>query len=348
MYGLWENLYQLSEDLSKMSASMLPNISQLAGAILTLATALLASLGLFDETLLKYVQYPIRRLFTWRLKNLHEKIFNYKEYKNSRINNMKFLLNGKVGSFEWYEYSSKQMLKMGADKQLEPLRKSIRELSYGITGIILIICGYIFAVIGLDYQANFIFYFIPHIIIFLLIELYSIYNVIDFIRFSFRIKGNGILDIVFTILYLILYLSIFLILFPWLLLLFIHLMSVFKMIGIIVAFLGSTISLMLLVIILIESILIKIVIKLTANKVKKIHNKMEKHETKWENDPRFIAEQIEKEKRRFKEEVGHLRKEVEYLKEEIKGINNKSNTEKQDKTKKRRRKMKRRKIGQQY
>jgi hypothetical protein len=45
---LW--IYGNSIDLSGMSVTMIPNILQLTGTILTLLTALLSSLGLFEAT----------------------------------------------------------------------------------------------------------------------------------------------------------------------------------------------------------------------------------------------------------------------------------------------------------
>ncbi|MEY8351293.1 hypothetical protein AALF16_24075 [Bacillus cereus] len=184
MYELWENFNQLSANLSKMSVSMIPNILQLTGAILTLITALLTSLGIFE--------------------NARKKI------KNN-------LLRGPSFENEKHEEIPKS--------KYDDLRTSIRELSYGIAGIFLIILGYIAATIGLDYKDNFIFYLLAPIIVLLFFIPVGIY-------------WKDPVSIVSSALCL---------------LLIIYLMYVSKWFAVIVAFLGSTTLLMLVVISFLES-----------------------------------------------------------------------------------------------
>ncbi|MFD0768983.1 hypothetical protein ACFQZ1_08705 [Bacillus sp. CGMCC 1.60114] len=184
MYELWENFNQLSATLSKMSVSMIPNILQLTGAILTLITALLASLDIFENA-----RRGIRNNLLWSPNFKNEE---HVESPKSKYND---------------------------------LRTSIRELSYGMAGIFLIILGYIAAVIGLDYKDNFFFYLLAPIIVLLFSILVAIY-------------WKDIVSIVSSTLCL---------------LLIIYLIYVSKWFAVIAAFLGSTTLLMLIVISFLES-----------------------------------------------------------------------------------------------
>lgn len=125
-------------DLAGMSISMIPNVFQLAGAIFTLITAVLTGLGLFQNAIQK-----VRTIIPGSM--------NVKQPEENDI---------KV-----------QIIKSTSD-----LRKFARELAYAITGIILIVFGYIFAATGLDYIEYFSIYFLGPIILLLIVILFSGYN----------------------------------------------------------------------------------------------------------------------------------------------------------------------------
>ncbi|PEP87426.1 hypothetical protein [Bacillus pseudomycoides] len=214
MYELLGVFRELSADLSKMPVSMIPNILQLTGAVLTLITALLTSLDIFENARSKIRHNLLRRMH-----------FENEEHVES------------------------------LKSEHNDLRTSIRELSYGITGIFLIILGYIAAAIGLDYKDNFILYLLAPIIVLLFSILVAIY-------------WKDLVSIVSSALCL---------------LLIIYLMYVSKWFAVIISFLGSTTFLMLVVISFLESSIINRVIgsisreeeliKLLKNKNPKAQNK---------------------------------------------------------------------------
>lgn len=124
------------------SISMIPNILQLAGAILTLLTAVLGTFGLLDterKNLQKLASMPKGLTITVA----DSEIFTKKNIPHSE---MVYKIN--------------------------KLKEHARELSYAGLGIFLIVCGYISAVTGLDFTDNLSFYFICLIILFLIIYYY--------------------------------------------------------------------------------------------------------------------------------------------------------------------------------
>jgi len=122
---------------------MMPNILQLGGTILTLITAVLSALGLFEFTR--------KKLGIIALSSSNSKESVDEEKKVTQEEN--------------------EVRKIVFD-----LKKVIRELSYGITGITLIIIGFYLAALGLDYKEHFIFYIIPPVILFVWYFCLFVYN----------------------------------------------------------------------------------------------------------------------------------------------------------------------------
>ena len=150
---------------------MLPNILQLAGAILTLITALLTSLGLFGKTL-----DTIRKV-TPGIKELNEQAYN------------------------------KQMEIL---KNSQDLRRYTRELAYGSLGIILIVSGYILAATGIDYIENLGFYFLSPIIILLVPTLYNGYHFLKFLlKYKKIIKSWLLFSLIFAFISLVVFLLMY-------------------------------------------------------------------------------------------------------------------------------------------
>ncbi|WP_428910708.1 hypothetical protein [Niallia sp. Krafla_26] len=188
-------------------SSMLPNILQLAGAILTLITAILTSLGLFQNTI-----QGIRAIIPG---------FRNEKQPKEIDNKVKII------------------------KNTSDLRKFTRELAYAITGIILIVLGYIFAATGFDYIEKFSFYFLGPIIIPVIVILISGYNFLKpLISYKKFIKGRFL----FTLIFLLFTLLSF------------YLMYIYEWFAIVSAFIGTTTLLIYLVIIFLENSIVNVVI----------------------------------------------------------------------------------------